>query len=152
VLPGVFLVVSLGLGRGGEPPAAGAKAAAAGPSAAVRSVYAKRCQRCHEADGTGSDADTPDFTDRRWQKGRTDLQLLVSILDGKGAGMPGFRGKITDEEARELVAFVRAFPAGPAVASDDFASRFRALQDELDALQKQFRGAAGSGRKEQSRR
>jgi mono/diheme cytochrome c family protein len=141
ILSALILIVVIDLCRGGEPPAAnGATESAA--SAAVRAVYRQRCQRCHEADGTGSDGDAPDFTNAKWQKSRTDLQLLVSILDGKGSGMPGFRGKITDEQARELVAFTRAFAKGGAGAATDFASRFRQLQDELAALQQQFRALA----------
>jgi mono/diheme cytochrome c family protein len=144
-LPGVALLTLIGAGFAAEPPAAGQKAAA------TRALYKQRCQRCHEADGSGSDADTPNFTDPKWQRSRTDLQLLVSILDGKGTAMPGFRGKITDAEGRELVVLVRSFPIGQTVAADDFPTRFRALQEELASLQKQFRDVAESGRKGQTR-
>jgi uncharacterized membrane protein len=69
--------------------------------------------KCHGADGTGSPArdrlpEIPDFTKSSWQAGRSDAQLLASILDGKDE-MPSWRDKIGEEQARSLVAHVRAF-------------------------------------------
>jgi cytochrome c len=109
-----------------------------GSASAVAALYRQRCQRCHEADGKGKDTDVPDFSDGRWQSTRTDAQFLVSILDGKGSAMPAFRGRISEQEARDLVSFVRAYATAGSRAND-FESRFRELQDELLALQKQFR-------------
>ena len=51
----------------------------------------------------------PDFTLRAWQEGRSDPQLLISVLDGKGTRMPPFRDKLTRDQARDLVALVRSF-------------------------------------------
>jgi uncharacterized membrane protein len=51
----------------------------------------------------------PDFTDASWQVRRSEGQFLASILNGKGKGMPGYRQKISEEQARELGAYVRAF-------------------------------------------
>src|SRR5262249_28654454 len=78
---------------------------------------------CHGADGRGSVArdnfpTLPDFTLRAWHEKRADPQLLVSVLEGKGTGMPPFRGKIGREQARGLIAFVRSFsPSGSRPAS-----------------------------------
>ena len=55
----------------------------------------------------------PDFTNVSWQAQRTDAQLLESILDGKGEDMPPVRGKISEQQARGLVAFIRAFAPTP---------------------------------------
>jgi mono/diheme cytochrome c family protein/uncharacterized membrane protein len=85
---------------------------AAGGSA-VRELFRQRCVKCHGADGTGRPArgrlpEIPNFTDASWQTGRSDAQLLASILDGKDE-MPGWRGKISEQQVRGLVAHVRAF-------------------------------------------
>ena len=145
ILSALILFLVIDVSRGG-PPAARTSNNDSAPavSAAVRAVYRQRCQRCHEADGSGSDTDVPDFTNAKWQAGRTDSQLLVSILDGKGTTMPAFRGKVTDTEARQLVAMTRAFAKGGAGAAADFASKFRQLQDELAALQRQFHDLAAT--------
>ena len=88
---------------------------AAAVTPAARELFQQRCVRCHGADGTGSRArrrlpEIPDFTDVAWQARRSDdAQLLASILDGKGSEMPPVRGKISEEQARGLVAYVRAF-------------------------------------------
>src|SRR5262249_43356972 len=63
----------------------------------VRELFQQRCVKCHATDGTGSRVrerlpEVPDFTDGSWQARRTDDRLLASILDGKGEGMPPFRG------------------------------------------------------------
>ena len=85
---------------------------------AFRELFRKRCVKCHGADGTGNKArdrlpEIPDFTNVSWQARRTDARLLESILDGKGEDMPPVRGKISEQQARGLVAFVRAFAPTP---------------------------------------
>jgi mono/diheme cytochrome c family protein/uncharacterized membrane protein len=89
-----------------------APAAAGGSS--ERELFRQRCVKCHGADGTGSPArdrlpEIPDFTQASWQARRADAQLIASILDGKGPEMPPNRGKISEEQARGLVAYVRSF-------------------------------------------
>jgi mono/diheme cytochrome c family protein len=108
-----------------------------------------RCTRCHGSDGTGSPArdqlgEMPNFTSHKWQTSRSDTQLFVSILDGKGSHMPSFRGKLSDKEAREMVSQIRALDPEKAEsrsesAADDFETRFRELQKELEELKKQLR-------------
>jgi len=128
-----------------------ARPAAASP--AVQALYRKHCAKCHGADGKGSAAkalfaEIPDFTSSHWHARRSDGQLLVSILDGKGTGMPSLAGKITKSEARDLLGYVRAFAPAPKKAgheqkkksaADSFDDRYRALHKELAELQKQFR-------------
>jgi mono/diheme cytochrome c family protein len=59
----------------------------------------------------------PDFTDRAWQQSRSNVQLIISILEGKNLGggqMPANRGMVSDELARELVvSCVRKFAPAP---------------------------------------
>jgi mono/diheme cytochrome c family protein len=69
--------------------------------------------KCHGTDGMGVAArermpEIPDFTLTSWQGRRSDAQLLASILGGKDQ-MPSWRDKISEEQARSLVAFVRGF-------------------------------------------
>src|SRR5262245_29201407 len=119
------------------------EAAASTDRSDSRAVYRQRCQRCHDADGSGASSDAPDFRVAAWQRRHTDVQLLVSILDGVGA-MPGFRGKFSQGQARDLVALVRTFGGRTASArrgdgaAEDFETRFRQLQEELDELRRQF--------------
>jgi mono/diheme cytochrome c family protein len=131
---------------------------AASPAhARAEKVLPGRCARCHDADGSGRAArdslrEIPDFNNHKWQASRSDADLLVSILDGKGAHMPSFRGKVGDDEARALVASVRAFDPAPArrttsAPPDEFERRFRELQEELNDLKKQFREVSAPRRK-----
>jgi mono/diheme cytochrome c family protein len=56
----------------------------------------------------------PDFTSRAWQDSRSNAELIVGTLEGKGTFMPGFRDRLNDEQARDLIAYVRATaPPGP---------------------------------------
>lgn len=127
------------------------KAAARPKPAFPRSVvplFRQRCSGCHDANGRGgavrsTTPEIPDFTSPRWQRARGTAQLIASILDGKGAHMPAFAGKLGRKQVRDLAAYIRSFgPArGKASATprDDFEERFRQLQEEFDQLQKQFR-------------
>jgi uncharacterized membrane protein/mono/diheme cytochrome c family protein len=87
---------------------------AAAEAPADRELFRQHCVKCHEADGTGSQVrrrrpEIPNLTDTAWHALRSDAQLLASILDGKGKEMPPWRGKLSEEHARGLVAYVRAF-------------------------------------------
>ena len=115
---------------------------------AATTLFRQYCLSCHGADGRGAEMKTampsiPDFTNRTWQAAARDPQLVVSILDGKGTLMPSFRGRVTDEQAGDLAAYVRAFgPARPATAegpATDFEQRFRELQSQWNELEKQLR-------------
>jgi mono/diheme cytochrome c family protein len=75
-------------------------------------LYKAKCAMCHGPDGTGQ---TPtgkamkvrDFTSADVQK-QTDAELTKIVTDGKGK-MPVYKGKLTDEEIKALVAFIRTF-------------------------------------------
>jgi mono/diheme cytochrome c family protein len=119
-------------------------------------LYRQYCLTCHGADGRGLQmkASMPtlqDFTNRAWQEEVSNARMLVSILDGRGTLMPAFRGRVTEEQAQDLVAYVRAF--GPAQQrpteppSDDFEKRFRDLQRQWDELEKQLRELSPPPRK-----
>jgi quinol-cytochrome oxidoreductase complex cytochrome b subunit/mono/diheme cytochrome c family protein len=110
-------------------------------------LFREYCLSCHGADGRGlalkaSMPDMPEFTSSAWQGQRIDAQLLASILDGKGTLMPANRGRITEDQARDLVAYVRAFgppaPVPPSASEGDFVERFRQLQQQWEALHKQL--------------
>jgi cytochrome c oxidase cbb3-type subunit 3 len=111
-------------------------------------LFQRSCVLCHGPDGKGSDArdnlpTIPDFTVRAWQEKRSDPQLVVSILDGRGTGMPAFRDKVARERVRDLVAFIRTFAPGTTQASestsDDFEIRFQKLVEEFEGLTQQIR-------------
>jgi ubiquinol-cytochrome c reductase cytochrome b subunit len=145
------------------PKAPAAVRPAAPPSAelAVRTrvateLYRQFCLTCHGADGRGLEIKPampaiPDFTNRAWQEGVSNPQLAVSILEGKGALMPAFRGRVSDDQAMDLVAYVRAFgpvrAATPQAATGEFEQRYRELQDQWDELQRQLRELSKPPRK-----
>jgi mono/diheme cytochrome c family protein len=115
--------------------------------------FQRFCAMCHAAAGDGSRARDsmpaiPNFTDVAWQGKRTDPQLAFSILDGKGTKMPPFRSKLSREQVRELVAFIRGFSGGPRKPSqtpaDDFEARFRELEKELMDLRQRSRALSSS--------
>ena len=125
----------------------------ASPDAADR-LYRRSCARCHGDDLTGSlwreiNPEMPDFTSAAWHAGKTDARLLASILDGKSPGMPSFRGKLSGEQARALVArlrqaapdFVPARPPDP--GPDEFDRRYDELTREMEMLKKQFYDCGG---------
>jgi mono/diheme cytochrome c family protein len=96
-----------------------AQALAAGPGA-VRQIFARYCAQCHGLDGRGGPGRAqnmltiPDFTKPSWQRSRSKVQMMVSILEGKERQMPANRGLISDARAADLVAYIRTF--APAAA------------------------------------
>jgi mono/diheme cytochrome c family protein len=144
---------------------AGAEESRSMPHKTVARLFEKRCLRCHDGDGSGREMrrtlpDVPDFTNPRWQRERNTTQLVVGILDGKGTRMPAFAGKVSQEQARDLAAYIRSLGAARARGArkpakmatqktavrknaaekteDDFDGRFRQLQKEFEQLRKQL--------------
>ncbi|HXM99628.1 MAG TPA: cytochrome c [Candidatus Dormibacteraeota bacterium] len=87
------------------------EAAAAANDAAK--TYAKNCVLCHAADGSGSSPSgkalgAKDLASDEVQK-KSDEELIEVVTKGKGK-MPAFGKKISPEEIKGLVAYIRALP------------------------------------------
>jgi len=79
-----------------------------------RDLFASTCARCHGADGSGGlpvfdGGPAPrNFHDHSFQRERTDEQLRLTIINGKGTGMPSFGTLFDEAQLRSLVAHVRS--------------------------------------------
>jgi hypothetical protein len=92
----------------------------------------------------------PDFTSRDWQASRSSGQLATSILEGKGTLMVPWNTRLTPEQARSLVLYVRniggadllaaetqeAPSAGPSLA--EFDNKLSTLRQQFDAIERQL--------------
>jgi mono/diheme cytochrome c family protein len=132
---------------GGQESPSIAAAEPARSSPAATAMFGQHCARCHGEDGSGAGARSelprlPDFRAAAWQASRSDARLLASIVNGRGADMPPFRGEVTDTQARALLALIRGFGPVRRAAADlsngDFSSRFQALEREFDELQQRL--------------
>jgi len=75
-------------------------------------LYKSKCAACHGPDGTGNvptgkALGVTDLTSADVQK-QTDAELTDSIANGKGKKMPAYKGKITDDQIKGLVGYIRA--------------------------------------------
>lgn len=91
-----------------------ASPAAFGDAAAI---YAKSCASCHGKDGKGDTkmgkkSGARDYTTAEGQKW-SDAEGVKAILEGVKADgkqkMKGFTGKVSEADAKELVAYIRKF-------------------------------------------
>jgi cytochrome c6 len=75
-------------------------------------LYSSKCAGCHAKDGKGStmwkSRGMVDFTSKDYQKSVTDAQLTDAIANGRKP-MLGFKGKISDDDIKALVAQIRSF-------------------------------------------
>jgi cytochrome c6 len=74
-------------------------------------VYKSKCAVCHDADGSGSGAmgkqlGAPDLRSDVVQK-KNDAQLTDEISSGVGQKMPSYKGKLTDDQIKGLVGYIR---------------------------------------------
>jgi mono/diheme cytochrome c family protein len=74
-------------------------------------LYKAKCSVCHSDDGSGSGATgkqlgAKDLRSDEVQK-QTDAQLTDSISNGVGKKMPAYKGKITDDQIKGLVGYIR---------------------------------------------
>jgi cytochrome c6 len=75
------------------------------------SLFKAKCAVCHGADGSGNTAmgkqmQAPDLRSEEVQK-QTDAQLIDATTNGKGKKMPAYKGKVTDNQIKQLVAYIR---------------------------------------------
>jgi mono/diheme cytochrome c family protein len=82
-------------------------------SADVAEIWAKNCASCHAKDGSGNTAmgrksSVKDYRDAKVQAEFTDADAIQVIKDGKEKMKP-FKDKLTDDEVKALVAYVRSF-------------------------------------------
>jgi cytochrome c oxidase cbb3-type subunit 3 len=68
------------------------------------------CSGCHSHGGGGMG---PPLMDDEWRYGGSMPQIARTIWNGRPNGMPAFHGRITEDQAWQLAAFVRALSAQP---------------------------------------
>jgi mono/diheme cytochrome c family protein len=79
------------------------------------SLYKAKCAVCHAPDGSGNVAmgkqlGAKDLRSDEVQK-QTDAQLSDSLTNGMGKKMPAYKGKLTDDQIKGLVGFIRDLAA-----------------------------------------
>src|SRR5215471_8258178 len=86
----------------------------------AKELYADACASCHgengmgQASGTGVAVELPDFTWCAFNADETDRDWSLVVAEGGPAGgrseqMPSFRGVLTDEQIKLVVAYLRTF-------------------------------------------
>jgi len=78
------------------------------PLAAAQSAadnYKAKCAMCHGADGSKSMMGAKPLNGAEVQA-MSDADLTAAITDGKGK-MPAYKGKLTDAQIKDLVAYIR---------------------------------------------
>ena len=78
----------------------------------AKTNWDNNCAQCHGKDGgadtqIGKAVSAKDLTDPKVQAAFTDAKATQTIKQGM-AGMPAFGGKLTDDEIKALVAYVRS--------------------------------------------
>jgi cytochrome c6 len=73
-------------------------------------TFKAKCAACHGADGKGDNSmgkalKVRDLSSDDVQK-QTDAELTTIITDGKGK-MPAYKGKLADDQIKQVVAYVR---------------------------------------------
>ena len=75
-----------------------------------KAIFASKCALCHGADGTGKTSigktlKIPDFHSPDVKK-QSDAELKTIVADGKDK-MPAFKGKLTEAQIDQAIAYVR---------------------------------------------
>jgi cytochrome c6 len=74
-------------------------------------LFKAKCAVCHGPDGSGNTAmgkqmQSPDLRSEEVQK-QTDAQLIEATTNGKGKKMPAYKDKLTGDQIKQLVAYIR---------------------------------------------
>lgn len=75
-------------------------------------LYADKCAKCHNADGTGNakykKQGIEDMSNATWQKNHSDAKIAAAINNGKGDFMPAWKGKLKPAEVTAVVKHIRS--------------------------------------------
>jgi cytochrome c oxidase cbb3-type subunit 3 len=63
------------------------------------------CSGCHSNGGGGMG---PALMDDKWRYGNNPEDIYTTIMEGRPNGMPSFKGRINEDQAWQLVAYVRS--------------------------------------------
>lgn len=63
------------------------------------------CAGCHAHGGGGMG---PALMDDQWRYGKEPQSIYTTIMEGRPNGMPAFRGRISEQQVWQLVAYVRS--------------------------------------------
>lgn len=89
-------------------------------AASGRQIHVKNCQRCHGPQGKGDGpagkllkTKPADWTNKQKMSGLSDDYIFKIIWGGGGAVgkstlMPAFKGKLSDDQIRDVRAFIRS--------------------------------------------
>lgn len=89
---------------------------AAAQAADVKENWENNCAKCHGADGKGQtkmgrQLGVKDYTDAKVQEGMKEDEMLRRTKDGLKEGskekMPAYKEKLSEQEIKDLIAFVR---------------------------------------------
>jgi cytochrome c6 len=74
-------------------------------------LFKTKCAACHGPDGSGNTTmgkqmQSPDLRSEEVQK-QTDAQLIEATTNGKGKKMPAYKDKLTSDQIKQLVAYIR---------------------------------------------
>jgi mono/diheme cytochrome c family protein len=86
---------------------------------AGKELFAARCAECHGPTGRpGSDGKLPrgtrrprDLSDLTFQRATSDAEMVTAVRHGR-EGMPGLTPRLSQEQARQVAAFVRLLSPG----------------------------------------
>ncbi len=88
--------------EGGEKEGGEAEGGATADAAAGKEVFAEQCSVCHGADGLGGNGG-PDLT--TMPKAKEQAGAEEQVTNG-GGGMPAFKGQLSEEEIKNVAAYV----------------------------------------------
>lgn len=82
--------------------------------ASAKKIYTEKCARCHKDDGTGGKTEiegtkinAENLTSDKMKK-EPDSEYIEAIEKGfPDDGMPAFKGKLTEQEIKDVVAYIR---------------------------------------------
>lgn len=75
---------------------------------ATKKLYASNCQACHGPDGKSPMPEMA-FVGREWKHGTKTADMVKVITNGvPGTVMMPFKGRLTEQQIKELAAYVRS--------------------------------------------
>src|SRR5690606_15398667 len=83
------------------------------------------CAGCHAAGGGGGNG--PPLNDSEWIYGSDPENIFDTVIEGRPNGMPSFRGKISNSQLWQLVAYVRTL--GGLTPKDTWPVRSDAMEE-----------------------
>lgn len=111
---------------------------------AGKNIYTQRCAVCHGADGKGTAAGMPDFTDHEMMEEMSESLMFQKVSEGvPGTPMPAWKDILSEDERWTVINYINSMHHGGETHADEASHAAEAQSKEQSFAAAPEKGVCG---------